>query len=297
MLLAAEASKFPPGRWTLDAPLDLPKNITLWGHGPLVSIIAASHAGNGVQCRSPLNSTTVANTVLKNFGILGLHPDSTGAAFSDLGGTFVWADGIRTGGFARGLELDQTEIAHFSNCNFDAASQVNIWLVNGTPDGAKGEPGFTNRITISNCQINIRPNAIGLVDDGGRAHSIRECNFDGGLNHIVAVCTLPISIRDCEMEGASGDTIVFSHRKHFSGIGMAQANAVLTSNSIIPTEGRSCVRCETIGGLTMIGNILGNSKAPKVSGMPKVSSYFGRNNANAGGPMFDGKAARMDSDV
>lgn len=128
------------------------------------------------------------------------------------------------------------------------------------------------------------------------SHSIRECNFNGGAHHIVAAGAFPNSIRDSEFEGASDDCIVFSYVRHYSKGGVGRSNAHVASNIIAPTQGRSCVRCISLGTLTMLDNLLGNSTAPKVVGMTTIYSYFGRTSDNKGGPMFDGSGTKTDSD-
>ncbi len=89
-----------------------------------------------------------------------------------------------SGGCSYGVILDGVEIASVHNSlieNTNAASNYNVWIVNGADRGFTASPptGFSNIITIRENQISGSTTGYGLIDDGGNEHVVQGNNFNG----------------------------------------------------------------------------------------------------------------------
>jgi hypothetical protein len=100
------------------------------------------------------------------------------------------------------LVIDQTEVSTFESLTIETPTRACIWIVNGADVTAGVESGFTNMITIRDCQINL--GAWGIADDGGYGHYVSGCNFNGqsvGWGRFAGVTLTRVSVCDCESRG------------------------------------------------------------------------------------------------
>lgn len=91
----------------------------------------------------------------------------------------VWVKGNAS----YGIILDGNEICSLHNClieNLNSVANQQVWIVNGNDRGFTQGTGFSNIITIRECQLSSNTNvSIGLLDDGGNEHVIQGNNFNG----------------------------------------------------------------------------------------------------------------------
>lgn len=193
----------PAGLYLVSATLNIKANTYLYGDGWFASMFKCSHAGDFLKSTFPINSSSVANINVKDLGAYTTNGASTGAGYVDVGGTYINVENCFFQSFKFGVVLDQSELVVIDRCYMLSWGRAGVWLVNG-PDHTPGaNKGFTNRITISNCQFNGNTGNC-ILDDGGGNHLISGNNFNqGGTQIYVAGCG-SLSIINNEMEGASG---------------------------------------------------------------------------------------------
>lgn len=193
----------PAGLYLVSATLNIKANTYLYGDGWFATMFKCSQAGDFMKSTFPINSSSVANINVKDLGAYTTNGASTGAGYVDVGGTYINVENCFFQAFKFGVVLDQSELVVVDRCYMLSWGRAGIWLVNGPDHTAGASKGFTNRITISNCQFNGNTGNC-ILDDGGGNHLISGNNFNqGGTQIYVAGCG-SLSIINNEMEGASG---------------------------------------------------------------------------------------------
>src|SRR4028119_127958 len=98
--------------------------------------------------------------------------------------------------------MDQSEIVTVANCDFTRCNTAGVWLVNGPRLEPSSSGGFTNRITIRECQFNAC-GQYSIVDDGGVDHVIRDNNYNYATTaHLRAAGCTKLLVEGGEWEGA-----------------------------------------------------------------------------------------------
>jgi len=248
--------------------LNIYQSTTLRGNGMKISTIHAAHTGNAVSSTWPINSSTGVNIRIEHIGFAG-DGGSTGAAFVDLGGSFVDVFSCFFSKFKYGVVYDQSEIATIDNSVFDSQTTAGVWLVNGADRTASASLNFTNRITISRNQFNHGASAYNIVDDGGVAHTIRDNNFNGGLENL-RVCGLQDGvISGNEFEASSSNSLTFrnSTLAGTTGASIVKPVAVISGNHFSPNLGQIQVVMYNAQAITLQSNRFGsdNTVASRVS--------------------------------
>ena len=185
------------------------------------SVLLFSVTGaNASQINNPINDSTFANIDFEGLTFVHAALSSGYALLYDTGSTYLNISKCKfnhAGAGSFGVVFDQTEIATIDRCIFEASADIgtgaNIWLANGaTPQNPTGAIYYTNRIGITNNQINPALGgalATGILDSGGIAHTIEDNNFNSGGYYIKIVTGAAISIKRNEMEGATVYGIAF----------------------------------------------------------------------------------------
>jgi hypothetical protein len=213
--------------------------------------------------------------------------------FADTGSTDLKFRQCAFVGSDRGLILDQSELTDVIGCDFEAVtSQTSlIWIVSGPDRNLGASQGFSNRISIQQCQIDGNATTIGIVDDGGAVHNFADNNYNGCLNHIRAAGVGGLSIRGGEFEGAAGSCVNL-YSTTLAGAVSGACSPVLFDNSIMsPTASQHCITCFAAGQITLVGPFFGSTTATKLNGTGNISSVIALGVHNGGGGAnFDGFA-------
>jgi Pectate lyase superfamily protein len=287
----------PAGTYRLNSTLDMKPNVCLLGDGPDGSTLEwpSTHTGHGIQQLSAVNSATQVNNIVEKIGLVSLAgSSSTGGGYYDRGGGEVRIVNCRFHAFKYGVILDQSEIADIDMCDFYENTDSCIWIVNGheaalgntTANGTPAATGYTNRIAIKRCQLNV-PGQYSILDDGGVGHSFIDNNFNGGYVHIRAAGAQGLVIQGNYLEAASSVNISFSnYSRSDAGVGPC-TYVLIAGNSIFPSASNYCIQSASLGYLTLIANGFGNSAnstiaAVNCANMNMVHS-LGNNTENDGG--------------
>jgi hypothetical protein len=199
----------PYGLYLVSATLNIKANTYLYGDGWFASMFKCTHAGDFLKSTFPINSSSAANINVKDLGAYTTNGASTGGGYVDVGGTYINVENCFFQSFKFGVVLDQSELVVIDRCYMLSWGRAGLWIVNG-PDHTPGaSKGFTNRITVSNCQFNGAGGNC-ILNDGGGNHLISGNNFNqGGTQIYVAGCG-SLTIQNNEFEGASGYPIYMS---------------------------------------------------------------------------------------
>jgi len=289
----------PPGTYLVSAPLQLRKGLRLIGAGQQASVLRSNHTGDGLRMNSPLNASTAVNVLISDLGLTNTQgAANTGGALVDIGGTFWRIERVSVTGFGYGVILDQTELADVVASQFDQQTLACVWLVNGEDhlgvgSGVKG--GFTNRISVQNCQLNPNPTGAGLVDDGGTTHYFQGNNFNGGTPNIRLAGLDVCWISNNELEAASSDGIHVTFRSSVLDAGVGPCVNVTFQANIIAVggQGRHCILLESASPVLSTGNHYASSGAA----MAGVASCFALTSVSdfvsTPAPLTDGRAVNQ----
>lgn len=285
--------KVPGGTFRLAETIVLPRRVRIVGVGRTTSIFQIAHNGDAFRSEAPVNAFTPVNIGLDSLAIVCLdNRASNGAGFCDLGGTYVDLRDVLISGFKHGCVLDQSEIASLDLCQIEYAREAAVWLVNG-PDRTSGaRTTFTNRITVSRCQIN-QADGFGIIDDGGRAHSFRDNNFNGcRLGHLRLAGYGEYIVDGNYFEESGGTPIIVSNQTARGRNVQRPNSAVFTGNLIIAQSGRSSMVFEGATAVTLTGNTFVGVGAPSVRGLNTIETLASDANAvqNPAG-LFEGTRA------
>lgn len=212
------------GYYRTTATLNVYKFTTLQGISRQVSQILVDHNGDALRSTWPINSNTAVQIYLRDmaFIVIGARVGTnTGAGFVDVGGTFVYLTRVAFGGFVWGVILDQSELVHIDQCDFEMTSNTSkagVWIVNGPDHTALADPFFTNQITITRSQFNSDSVGVGIQDDGGVAHVFEKNNVNGFLTGIAISGTQGAIVAGNEIEMViNGDPLIIWDRTFYNG--------------------------------------------------------------------------------
>ena len=268
----------PASSYKSSGNIVLPANIILQGEGRRSSIISFTHSGDGLSSLFALNSSTAANIGIRDLAISCTNVANVGTGFINRGGSFVYLHNVYFSGWKYASVCDQGEICSFVECEFivPAAGTAAIWLTNGPDYTAGASPMFTNRILISGCQFNSgSPTSIGVQDDGGSNHSVRDNNFNGGLMGARFCDCYGLVFDGNECEGAQGPDLVLDHTKAGGGYVGPCSGFKITGNTFV--SGASGTNLRMNAGLN--GQISGNTFAQAATA---INFPNGANNPCAG---------------
>lgn len=128
-------------------------------------------SGYGLVTFRRLKVTTASNSNIR----AAIELRSGGYSYYEIDECYI------TGTFLYGVVCDGTEVSHIHHNIIEngtgVANSAGIWLVNGNEWTGTQNTGYTNGITINDNQFNNH--TIGIIDDGGARHTIRDNNFSG----------------------------------------------------------------------------------------------------------------------
>lgn len=287
--------RVPSGHFRLNETVTIPPRVRIVGAGRATSIFQIAHNGDGFRCEAPANAFTPVNIGLAHLGLICLdNRASGGAGFRDRGGTYVDLHDVLISGFRYGCVLDQSEIVSIDLCQLEYSRDAAIWMVNGPDQSPEAQTTFTNRISVSRCQIN-QADGFGVIDDGGRAHSFRDNNFNGcRLGHLRLAGYGEYVVDGNYFEESAGTPIIVSNQT-VRGRNVQRPNSVVvTGNLIIARAGRPSIAFEGATAATIIGNTFVGKQAPSIRGLNTVESLVSDGNAvqNEAGLLDDTRAVR-----
>lgn len=287
----------PAGTYQVNGTIELCKNLILKGAGQRGSILRHTGTGHCLLSEWPIDASTAVHISVRSLGLVNTAgANNTGSGIYERGGTYVLFHDLLIENFRYGITFNQTELGEIDLCTIQHQRLACIWLQNGD-DSPPTSTGFTNRISVTRCQINGATDGVGegygILDDGGVCHAFRDNNYNGCWTQIRAAGVTNLIVSGGEFEGA-GTVIVHLtnvRRSGDGGGGVGYCGAVLLENcGFFPGVGRSSVQIDSCDHLTLLANGFGNTGA-------STASIVGMNNANkvteAGtsidslGPLFD----------
>ena len=286
---------FPVGTYQQGATINTKQGWTLRGAGIFNSVITASSSFNGTvfTSSSPINGSTAVYLRIEDLYLVSNNTSSSSNAGIDVvGGTFVYIKRVLFSGFAVGIWLDQAELADVEECVFDTAANgiAGIYLVNGPYHTAGANTGFTNRIGIRKNQFNGTgiANYIGVYDEGGVAHAIRDNNFQGGAHAMRIAAGRGISVQGNEIEVPSAEPIFIGITTPNESWTDSTLNLSIQHNTMSPPSAYSSITFPTpSGGNTVLGatisdNLMGTGAGYPVSiaGINNVANLVAYSNNN-----------------
>jgi hypothetical protein len=287
----------PQGIYKITQALPLPRAVDITGEGMVNSRLQFVGNTHGITMIHPINSSTQSFSRIDGLRIAGPGAGSTGFGVYDQGGTEWMIRDCFVSGWNCALVMDQSEIITVANCDFDSCIKAGVWLVNGPDLNPSAAGGFTNRITIRECQFN-GCGQYSILDDGGVDHVIRDNNYNyATVAHLRASGVTNLLVQGGEWEGAPRNVVL--RHDSLSGRGVGQNGAVcLQDNAFTQPGGIAAIRIESsCAGLTLISNGFANmgGTAALVQGVANVAYFFTAGNifyehTNQGGKFIDGKA-------
>jgi hypothetical protein len=272
--------------------LTMATNVQLVGQGPLATILTTATAGNGIAMTSPINQAQGVRTEVRDLQIICTNGSNTGGGYVDVAGTLVRLRNVRIQGFAYNVIFDQTELGLIERCDLEQPLTASLWLVNGPDHTPLASTGFTNRITVRDCEFNSSVVAsVAVIDDGGTSHTFHDNNFNGYAQHFrIAACT-NLVIRDSEFESNTGYTFVFSNTTN-KGTSVGVSPIVTIQNNFFspPSNQLANVTASSLTGLSYICN-RSITSAACISGTSGINTVFAYGNLDSNiGTIFDGIA-------
>ncbi|HEX7239240.1 MAG TPA: glycosyl hydrolase family 28-related protein [Longimicrobiaceae bacterium] len=289
----------PQGVYKLSQALALPSTVNIVGDGPVNSKLQFTGAtSHGITMIRPINSSTQTFNRIEGLRIDGTGSTSTGFGVYDQGGTEWVLRDCFIAYWKYGVVMDQSEIITIENCDIAACNKAGIWLVNGPDLHPSAGGGFTNRITIRECQFN-GCGQYSIIDDGGLDHMIRDNNFNYATTaHLRAAGVSNLLVQGGEWEGAPRNVVITSVTEQAQR-GVGQCGSVcLMNNDFTQPGGVAAVQVTSAcAGLSVIANgfaNMGNAGA-LIQGLHNVTYLFTAGNifyehTNQGGKFLDGKA-------
>lgn len=182
-----------------------------------------------------------------------------------------------------GLVFHQTGVSSISRCIFETIGNIGTGALIRLADGPvlkhpTAIPGFTNRITITENQINPAfggPQAIGLWDDGGLVHTIKDNNFNGGFICLYLIRPYPVEIMSNQFEAYSGAAISAG----FAGAGLTGLRIV--GNYMLAVPPALSFANNSIAEMTYTNNVIsvlgGGPCETNISGNPNAKIFAANN--------------------
>lgn len=267
----------PTGTYFCNATINMARRVTVMGEGYRSTILSFNHTGAGIKSTAPINSSTAVNTVIKSIGLRCTNLSNTDGGYVDVGGTFVLCQEIEVLGFRYGIIFDQTELAEIDLCQVQSsqAGYAAIWLVDGPSYSPGASTGFTNRISITRCQINCPATVHGIADDGGYTHVFANNNFNACLNHIRFGGGIGIEISGGEFESAARACVESYTTLLNGGVASPVITLTMTGNVFAATVGNNCLKFNnSCAPITSTGNFYANNGiTPAVAGLVNAYSW------------------------
>jgi hypothetical protein len=288
----------PAGTYQVNGTIQLKKKVTLEGAGKRGTILRHTGTGNCLASTWPLNSSTPVDIAVRSLGIINTQGGlNTGAGIYEQGGTYVEFRDLLIENFKYGIILNQSELVDIDLCTIQLQNLASIWLVNGHDITPEASYSYTNRISVTRCEINVayngdpnNPQGFGILDDGGVCHAFRDNNFNGSITHIRAAGVLNLLISGGEFEGAGNVNLLLDHTR-LSGDGVGGCGAVLVENcALIPKYDRPAIDIRSCHHLSLVGNAFGNTQTtrPLIVGMYNAYMVTELGTATeTTGPVFD----------
>ena len=216
----------------------------------------------------------------------------------DVSGTYITLRNVQILGFKYNVIFDQSELADCELCDFENPLTACVWLVNG-PDHTTGASYFyTNRISVRNSQFSSTVGSIGVIDDGGYAHSFVDNNYNGCTNHFRVAGVIGLKIAGGEFEGATSTNLIFTNTTYnsASSVGSSQSVYIGGGAVILATSTNNIFNASYLGTVTLDTLTL-SSTGTKYVGTANTGGLFARNIYSLGaGVLFDGKAGSQIED-
>lgn len=267
----------PTGTYFCNATINMARRVTVMGEGYRSTILSFNHTGAGIKSTAPINSSTAVNTVIKSIGLRCTNLSNTDGGYVDVGGTFVLCQEVEVLGFRYGIIFDQTELAEIDLCQVQSsqAGYAAIWLVDGPSYSPGALTGFTNRISITRCQINCPNTVHGIADDGGYTHVFANNNFNACLNHIRLGGGIGIEISGGEFESAARACVESYTTLLNGGVASPVITLTMTGNVFVATVGNNCLKFNnSCSPITSTGNFYANNgTTPAVAGLVNAYSW------------------------
>lgn len=252
----------------------------------LGAVFAYTGSDDANVINNPINSSTFASIRIEGLTFLCNSLASGKALFYDTGSTYLYIENCKfnfAGAGSFGLVFHQTEIATIEKCIFEALGNIGLGALIRLADGPvlkhpTALTGYTNRITITDNQINSSlggSQAIGLWDDGGLVHTIKDNNFNGGSIGIYLLRPYPVEISSNEIEGYTT-----------AGISCGLANAGLiglqiVGNYLLAVPAAIAFANNSIGELTYTDNVIsvlgGGPCETNITGSPNAKIFAANN--------------------
>lgn len=287
----------PAGLYIHNGTIVCKNNICIVGdddcHDPRVAgfnkgtICQYTGVADGWQINNPINSSTPAMIFISKITFFAPSVAIGKAAFADTGSTQLYFDlcSFVFNAAGVGLIFDQTEVSAVYRCQFLAINSGTgscIWLVNGASRISGASLFYTNRITISDCQINpAGTGARGILDNGGVTHIFTNNNLNGGSTQIDASAVNGLLISGNEMEGCSFAACSISRGSYDQ-----PTPEVEFSNNFIIVDASAVgfsVAANTCDRVTYTNNLYDNVSPVLVDNILSLNSLVAYGNVNRGG--------------
>jgi hypothetical protein len=256
------------------------------GSTGLFAAFSNTSYGFGDQHSSPIYRwSLVVGTVISDGGHTWEVLEAS-SGYCDVAGSQIYLTRVRICFAHICLILDQSEIVHVADCEFVtlATGAANVWLVNGDDHLQTGVGGgFTNDIFFTGC--NFQGGALGIVDDGGAAHTITDgCQFPN-QDHFLTICG--IEGLNCSANYIEAVGIKASNKTYFgryavgAPVGLVFANNFISSDTFFDSTGVSTF------DLSVIGNFF-SVTVKVVAGVGSISGAYESGNFEFHStPIFD----------
>lgn len=208
---------FPEGVYAHTSTLVWKNGVRYFGPNVNVSntkgaVLTYTGTNDANQINNPINASTFASIRIEGLTFVCSALAAGKALFYDTGSTYLYIEHCKfnfAGAGSFGLVFHQTEVSTISECIFEAIGNIGLGALIRLADGPvlkhpSAIVGYTNRITITNNQINPAlggSQAIGIWDDGGLVHSIKDNNLNGGSIGIYLLRPYPVEVANNEIEG------------------------------------------------------------------------------------------------
>jgi hypothetical protein len=285
----------PAGRYKHTGTIVTKNGVNIVGegdcHNPALAgydngtIFEYTGTSDGWQINNPINVSNPAHIEISKVTFYAPNVPVGKGAFADTASTQLYFDlcSFVFNAAGVGLIFDQTEVSSVTRCQFlaiNSGTGACIWLVNGPSRTPGASLSFTNRILISDCQINpAGTNCRGILDEGGVTHSFIDNNFNGGSTQIEASAVNGLVISNNEMEGASYATVLLTR-----GVYNQSTPFVNFSNNLVITDivGFS-VAANTCDTVTYTNNLYVTAGSIQVDNILSLNSLIAYGNYNRGG--------------
>lgn len=287
-LSAPATIRLAPGAYTEPGTINLGqrRNLTIIGSGMGVTQLTFSGTGSSIVSAWPVNSPSiVTHLTIADLSIANANGSNVGAGFEQRAGTEVYVTRVNISGHKYGIVFDQTELAHIDQCDLQMQITAGIWFTRG-PDwtaSAQITPPFTNNVTVSRCQIHEPSTAIGIIDDGGWAHTIENNSFDGCSNQVIIAGMSGGTISGNECENAVDHYIVVTNVSHLLGTAVGPSVGLLIAGNVIDTAstGKAAIMLQSGMTITILSNSL-SSTGYAIRGASTVNTLTSVGNFNGG---------------